>query len=71
MLLIVIKTYINLYFSRRFRSIRFQDNSRSELASDETNWSDNTGTGGSRPTRQCINRSIPYRYIQEDDDDDE
>jgi len=52
------------YFS--IRSIRFQDGH-----SDETNWSDTTGTGGSRPTRQCINRSIPYRYIQEDDEDDE
>lgn len=49
------------------RSIRFQDNSHS----DETNWSDIAGTGGSRPTRQCINRSIPYRYIQEDDEDDD
>lgn len=41
------------------------------MHSDETNWSDSTGAGGSRPTRQCINRSIPYRYIQDDDDDDE
>lgn len=53
------------------RSIKFQDNNRAESHSDETNWSDNVGTGGSRPMRQCINRSIPYRYIQEDDDDDE
>lgn len=50
--------------------MRSQD-SRSELNSDETNWSDSTVAGGSRPTRQCINRSIPYRYIQEDDEDDE
>lgn len=56
--------------SKIIKSIRSQD-SRSELNSDETNWSDSTVAGGSRPTRQCINRSIPYRYIQEDDDDDE
>lgn len=59
-----------IYFYSSLRSIRLQD-SRSELNSDETNWSDSTVAGGSRPTRQCINRSIPYRYIQEDDDDDE
>lgn len=55
----------------QLRSIKFQDSNRSELHSDDTNWSDSTVVGGSRPTRQCINRSIPYRYIQEDDEDDE
>lgn len=60
-----------MYTHSSSRSLRFQDSSRSELHPDDTNWSDSTGPGGSRPTRQCINRSIPYRYIQEDDEDDE
>lgn len=67
-LILCIITYTNLY--SLLRSLRFQD-SRSESQPDESNWSDSTGAGGSRPTRQCINRSIPYRYIQEDDEDDE
>ncbi|XP_050542389.1 cohesin subunit SA-2 isoform X1 [Daktulosphaira vitifoliae] len=56
--------------SKITKSITFQD-SLDIQPSDTSSWSDSTTIGGSRPTRQCINRSIPYRYIQDDDEEDE